>query len=78
MNLHDPAAWLGIIIIICIGGSYAIWWANDREQRRQEREHEFWEHLMQPNRNGDHTPHTPPDALTERPLLPSDYRDWEV
>lgn len=74
MNLHDPAAWLGLLIITIIIGSYAIWWFTDREKARAELEDLFWSEAMQPNRDGDHVPHTPPEALNERPLLPKDYR----
>lgn len=74
MNLHDPAAWLGLLLIIGILGSYAIWWAGEREKAREATEDAFWDEAMQPNRHGDHVAHTPPDALEERPLLPEDYQ----
>jgi len=76
MNLHDPAAWLGLTIIVCIVGAYAVWWFLDRDAAREEIARTFWEDRMQPNRDGEHTPHTPLDVLEERPLLPDDYRKW--
>lgn len=76
MNLHDPAAWLGLTIIACIVGSYAVWWFTSREAARTEQQEQWWRETMTPNRDGHLADHVPPDTLTERPLLPENYQDW--
>lgn len=69
-------AWLAAVFMACLVGSWLIWLWHERDKQREAEAAAEWKALLEPNRDGDFTPHDPLHTITERPLLPDDYKDW--
>jgi hypothetical protein len=57
------SALLAIIVIVCILGSWLIWWLDQREKERERISTAEWEMWMTPNQGAQLTPHRHPDQV---------------
>lgn len=72
--MNEAAVLLATALTTAVGGSVAVWRTSIHRETRRRSQALWWRAHMTPNHHGELTDHTPPDVLTERPLLPKDYQ----
>lgn len=76
--MSTGAQFIAVLVLICVSGSLALWSWLERREREREADRADMERWAEPSSFGRSHDFRPEDELTQPPLLPEEYRQWNA
>lgn len=76
--MSSGGQFIAVLVLIAVGGGMAYWTFLDWRERKRARQRAEMERWAEPSSFGRTHDFRPEDELTQPPLLPKDYRQWQT